>query len=435
MPVVENPSQQDTVQKVISRSSTAPRTTKKSINVDQLDGRICYFSLAGDLALKAYEDIKLSTFAESKKKTMLKLALIERLYCAILMFDKVVLHCSDPLRSEVVLEVLEAHKEWITSGRILFVFSRKIQNIRSDYRNYIEKKVSEYSDGDYSKQEAESLRSSHITEDYYKRVIDLLDTSTLLVRKSKNTNTSFDKLVLNDLNQKGQTEQVIVDSTYSLSHILFLSLSLSQLLNVRRLIHERDESEGKGEFIFPLEVTKKVRRHIVKRLEQGNTIARSAIVGALRTALSHDAIDEQQENILEAITLRMDVLYCHMNSGKHLILEFHPSYEHRSSYQMHCFYEYIKLMAKRDSKIELSPDMINKLLDNESINSFRIFYLACMADTREVMNLTHTDSVDPRHYQEDFLTTFKDVVQNRNSKELNSDKFTVIGKILRGEVS
>ena len=169
---------------------------KQDINVDDLTGRVCYFSLTGDQALEAFEKIKVSTF--HKKHQKLKQELFKRLVFAILMFDKVVMHCSDPLRKEIVLEILEENVQWIENERIVFIFSNHITDIRNDYKTYIDTKIKEYSDGYYSEKEAASLNQPHMTEEYYKRVINILEKSPCIIRKSNLDTLAFDKLVLDD---------------------------------------------------------------------------------------------------------------------------------------------------------------------------------------------------------------------------------------------
>ena len=48
------------------------RITKEVHNVDDITGRTCYFSLAGDLAIKVFENLEFSTFAENVKKKKIK---------------------------------------------------------------------------------------------------------------------------------------------------------------------------------------------------------------------------------------------------------------------------------------------------------------------------------------------------------------------------
>lgn len=412
-------------------SSNVDKRSQKYIDVNSLKGRVCYFSLSGDLALKAFEEIKFSTFRRNKK-ARLKTELVNRLYFAVIMFDIVVMHCSDPLRSELVLNILEENRQWVKSGKVVFIFSSQIKDIRKDYRQYIDKKISDYSDGYYTEKEAESLKQDHITEEYYERVISLLEETPFLIRKPRNQKNSFDKLVLRDLNSQVHHERVIADSQSDISQILSLDLSLHQLLNVRLLNLAKNDSNGEIEFAFPLNVVKEVSTQIDAHLEQGNIIARSAIVDAISEKDPENVSEKQRQNILKAITLRMDVLYCRMNSGKQLILEFHPSYENRSIYQTDCFFEYLSCIAEHDMKDGLRHDIIDKMLQDDHIDQFRQLYLACMADTKECMSLIQTNANDTSQYHEDLVKLFKDIVQSRYS-DLTRTQFDSIGKYLRGD--
>ena len=404
---------------------------REEMNVANLTGRVCYFSLAGDLAQKAYIESKLSTYKEKTKIEMLTQVLVERLYFAVLMFDNVVLHCSDPLRSTVVLDVLEQHRDWIKEGKILFIFSNDIKDIRRDYRSYIREKINEYSEnGFYSEKEAASLKQSHMTDSYYERVISLLDETPILVRKTNDPNFAFANLVLNDLNPQMRTEQVIVDSQSTLSHILSLNLTLYQLLNVRGL-NQNGKTEGEIGLIFPSDVVVRVINEISEFLGQDNSIARSAIVDALKNVLQVDNIKKKHKILLNALTLRMDVLYCRMNSGKQLILEFHPSYEHRSMYNADCFAVFLKVISGNDRKIRLSQDIIKKILEDPNLGLFRYFYLACMADTRECLNLIQSNTVGSELKTIELCDTFKEIV-NRDVSSSDREQIKSICNILRG---
>ena len=280
------------------------------------------------------------------------------------MFDVVVMHCSDPLRSEIVLEVLEEHIQWIEDRNIVFVFSKHINDIRADYKKYINHKINDYSGGYCSEKEAQSLKREHMTDEYYERVISVLDKTDILVRKSKDNNCSFAKLVVNDLNPQYQMENVIADASTKLPQILSLNVSLYQLLHMRYLKCDKEESQGS--FVFPQELVDDVIDDITKYLEQGNKIARSAIVDSLEDEIVKNTgkIGKFQKNVLQAITLSMDILYCKMNSGNQLILEFHPSYENRSNYQIDCFHEYLKVICNEE-KIKLTSGKVNRILDEK----------------------------------------------------------------------
>ena len=408
---------------VTTSESKAKPSAKKEINVNDLEGRVCYFSLSGNLALQAFESMNFSTFPPDEKEQRLRQELLARLYFAILMFDKVVMHCSDPLRSKLVLEILEQHVHWIESGKIVFIISKHIGNIQKDFERYIRSKISEYSRGYCSKKEAISLKQSHIDRPYYKRVKDLLDKSPFIVRKS--ADNSFDSLVLSDLSSQFQREQVIIDPSLDVHQILSLSLSLYQLLHARALNYKKDEP-GTGEFIFPLPVVNEVTKQIQTHLRQKNTIARSAIDDSIRERLKKVGLTNLQESILESISLRMDVLYCHMNSGKQMILEFHPSYEQRSMYQANCFSEYLNLIAQSDKIVELDVAKIDNMLNSPDLSLFRLFYLACMADMREYMNLAE---VEYSVYKDEMQKVFSNTV-TKHLQHFTEEKFVSMRNIL-----
>ena len=407
----------------------------QSVEINRLSGRVCYFSLSGDLALNAFSNIKFSTFTKNERRKRLKFEFEQRLYLAVLMFDRVVMHCSDPLRSEIVLEVLEEHNQWIKKGHIVFIFSDHINEINNDYRKYIEEKIKEYSEGFYSEKEADSLRQEHIDSGYYDRVVDLLMHTPYMVRKPDKDKYSFDKLVINDLDRRTQTENVIIDSYADLSQILSLNLSLYQLLHIRHLKCQEDDENEKGRFVFPQSIVNDVIERIKECLEQGNTIARSAIVVSIEEKIKnrYNVIKKLQKNVLKAITLRMDILYCKMNSGEQLILEFHPWYEVRSNYQLDLFKAYLKIISNSTKSNLLTKRVVNNILQDNALGCFRMIFLNFMADMHEYMKLAQFSSNDLKQYGDKLLELFI-IVSVQNREIVNIESMKSIAKIIKEEI-
>lgn len=378
---------------------------KTEMDVDDIPGRVCYFSLSGDQALKAYTESKLSTIQKtSKRQARLKEHVTERLYFAIIMFDVVVMHCSDPLRSRIILEILEEHRQWIEDGRIVFIFSRHIRNIELDYRKYIDGKKREYAEVENAQKEAESLSQEYMSNEYYDRVIKVLSSSKYLVRKSADSRYYFPNLVKADL--ENSTERIIVDTDSSLTQVLTWGLSLYQLLHARQLSKDGKKVNN----IFPEDIVDGedgVVETILEYLNQGTPIARSAIVDMIQKGIKEKNRKPTvlQKHFLKALTLRMDILYCRMNSGKQLILEFHPSYEKRGIYHAACFSEYICSIMRIDKNFKLTCDMINNVLQSMNLHEFRFSYLSCMADTIEHLNMS--SSLRPTENELLLKDTFK----------------------------
>lgn len=401
-----------------SRISTCNDSGKIEIDVDNIEGRVCYFSLSGDQALKAYTESKLSTIQKvHKRQIRLKEHVTERLYFAILMFDVVVMHCSDPLRSKIILEILEEHRKWIEDGRIVFIFSRHISNIERDYKKYIDGKRSEYAEEENAQKEAESLSQEHMTDEYYERVIQILLSSKYMIRKSSDSRFYFPNLVKADL--ENSAERIVVDIDSSLTQILTRGLSLYQLLYARHLSRDGKRVEN----IFPEDIIDGedgVVETIREYLNQDTPIARSAIVDMIQKGIKEKKRKPTvlQKHFLKALTLRMDILYCRMNCGKQLILEFHPSYEERSAYHVACFSEYIRSIVGTDKKFQLTCDIINKLLQEKDLYELRFRYLSCMADTIEHLNMS--SSLRPTENELLLEETFKDSM-NRNVRPTTSE--------------
>ena len=330
------------------------------------------------------------------------------------MFDKVVMHCSDPLRSDLVLEVLNNFKEMIKQGRILFIFSKHIKNIKQDFRKYIEDKESEYSgeSGYFSEIEAQSLRPEYASDDYYDKVIELLDLSPFLVRKMPNTEYSFSSLVMTDLSTHGYQERIFTTSDLSSTRFLSSSMSLYQLLHIR--VARGDNSPQP---VFQPKIINNIQREIKRHLNQKNVISRSAIVEAMKKQNLFTDDDDFTENIKDAITLRMDILYCRMNCGNHLILEFHPAYEYRGSYQLDCFKIFIKILNLGFDESKLSKDWFNDLCKHERINSIRNMFIASMSDNREIVGMNVFDG-DTTEYKDKFEKSFEELIRIRKNQYL-----------------
>lgn len=358
-------------------SQTKDKQLKKSVNVEDLDGRVCYFSLSGDLALQAYEETAFKLIKKNKERR-LKESIFERLAFSVLMFDKTIMHCSDPLRSKMVYDILIECSLWIEDERIGFIFSDSINSVSDDYRCYIQRKINEYSEGYHSDKERSSLQKDFINDQYYADVINLLEKAKTLIRKPHDLKYSFDKIVLADLHHN--VAQIIIDSMPNEStNIDGMNYTLYQLMKLQFFNKKRDV-----EYVFPEEVIDDVVGSVEEHLVGKSPIARCAIVEAIKLKLNKP-LNRQQKAVLDAITLRMDVLYCRMNSGSRLILEFHPSYEKQSIYQIDNLKLFIREISSVNKSFLISLDLVNQLLscDKKELWQFRHCFLSCIADANE----------------------------------------------------
>ena len=357
------------------------------LQVNDLEERVCYFSLAGDQALKTFEKYYIDESDVKKHDKELRAKVIQRLYFAVIMFDIVLLHCSDPLRSPLIKEILIEHIDWIREGRIRFIASDDIDDWQKDYNKYIDRKYTAYQRGYYGSLEAESLRQLHIDEDYKQSVKDLLSQSRYYVRKDSTGSSQFTELLKEDI--KRNNEHIVIDLDSEEDNMYENVKQFAVEKTVYQLLHAQYYSGGTNsniQNVFDPNKVADIFSQIRKALGKGQAVARPALVEAIREQV--DNLSELQETLLDVITLRMDLLYCRMNAGKHLILEFHPSYEHQTLYKLDCFNLYLKKFGHRQSLDTLTMETVNKLVASEEIHNFRRIFLASMADTHEQNNFT-----------------------------------------------
>lgn len=377
----------DTEPKERKTDITGKAPPKKKICVNDLEKRVCYFSLAGDQALKAFEKYYIEEGNIEKHNEALKSAVIQRLYFAVAMFDVVVFHCSDPLRSPLIKEILNEHSNWISEGRIRFIAGHEINDWASDYDKYIDRKYNDYQKGFYAELEAQSLRQNHIDTEYKENVKALLSKSQYYIQKDPTANSQFISLLKEDI--KHNNEQIVIGLDCEEDNMFAGVKQFAVQKTVYQLLHAKYYSEASGnkiQDVFDADMVKEVFTKVRKALERGQAVARPAIVEALKERITE--LSELQEAIFDAITLRMDLLYCRMNAGKHLILEFHPSYEQQTLYKLKCFEYYLRKFGYHQGLDTLSKERIDNLINSNVIENFRRIFLASMADTHEQNNFT-----------------------------------------------
>ena len=391
------------------------------VNELEKEKRVCYFSLSGDQALKAFEEY----YIEDKDNKELKRAVVQRLYFAVIMFDIVMIHCSDPLRRTEIKEILDEHSKWIEEGRIRFIANEDIDDWEQDYNKYIDRKYNAYQKGYFAELEAQSLRQPHIDEEYKRSVRRLLSKSKYYIRKDSTANSQFIELLKGDINHKN--EQIFIDLDYEEDTMyenvkqFAVKKTVYQLLNAQ---YYGKTTKNNVEYVFDPDIVSEVFRDLRKALQKKQAVARPAIVEAIKSRIGET--NEIQEVILDAITLRMDLLYCRMNAGKHLILEFHPSYEQQTIYKLECFEIFLKRFGfgRQHHLDSLTFQMVDQIIHTSEVEDFRRIFLASMADTHEQNNFNVKSG------------TTKSVFEDRCKRLLPADvknEFSDICKILSGE--
>lgn len=353
---------------------------KKIVKINELQGRCTYFPLAD------YHNIRI--FKNNKRVVTdveLKRDISNRLYMALLLFDKVIIHCSDPLRSPIILEILEENIGFVENGDILFVFSNSIDDIKEDFRRYIEEKINKYERNSFSSTDIDSLKQTHMTSEYYERVIEVLEKTPFILKKGKEGSSGFKELIQQDLDNNVEVA-VMGRDNYARSHIRLMNLTLFQLMNLKYF----DKNEIKDVFD-----SRKIQEFITtweSETDGGAPFSRHTIVEQLRKTFL-EGNEKNQRQVISVIETRLSLLYSKLNCGNHQVIEFHPATEKRSVYNWRSFQLFLSEINE-NRKVQLTGDKVWEIrkLDAEW-NQFRNEFLSCMAELEAKMTVSQQSEI------------------------------------------
>lgn len=369
-------------------------TSHKIKIISELEGKCVYFPLADYHNIKIFKDH--NSHNGELDDVALKNSLSSRLYLALLLSDTVILHCSDPLRSQIVFEILNENIDFIKDGTILFIFSNHINNIKSDFQKYIKDKCEEYKRNEFSEADVKSLEQRHINETYYQEVINLLMHTPFILKKLNDGSSGFKTLIQNDLNSNVECA-VMGENNFARSHIRLLNLTLYQLLNLKYVeslesytIKDVFEHEKIEEFIANWEAD----------VDKGAPFSRHTIVEQLRQEFVNQQgkVKRSQERVINAIETRLSMLYSKLNCPNHQIIEFHPATEKRSVYSWKYFLCFLNEISENRS-VTLTSEKVKKIRSSDEWDSFRNDFLACMADLNSYISSCQQSEL--RYYEPD----------------------------------
>lgn len=353
-------------------------TTNNNENVKEikkiidLEGKCAYFPLADFHNIRIFKKHNYRT--NKINDVELEKDIANRLYLALLLFDNVILHCSDPIRSSIVYNILLKNICFVDSGEILFIFANSINNINDDYKNYIIEKKKEYERNEFSDTDIKSLDQEHMTDEYYEKVILLLKKTPYMLKKGKEGNSGFKALIQDDLDSNVETA-IMGGSQFGRSHIRLLNLTLYQLLNLKY---------ASGTETINVFDHEKIEVFIDKwetETNDGAPFSRHTIIEQLRKecVTQTGGSKRLQENVIDVIETRLSLLYSKLNCGKHQIIEFHPATEKRSVYSWKYFNLYLTEITNNRNVI-LNGRKVQDIRSSGEWEHFRNEFLSCMAE-------------------------------------------------------
>jgi hypothetical protein len=390
--------------------------------IHELEGRCAYFPHADYHNLKVFNDIKKTADANALLKEI-----NDRLLHYLLIYDVIIMHSSDPLRSEIIYNILNDNSLFIENGAILFVFSKEVKGIKdisSGYKAYIQRKSDEYKKNANSQLDVESLNQEHMNDEYYRKTIELLEKVKFTLMKREKGSDVFKSLIKFDLQE---TEQISInEERFYKSEMKLLSLTLWQLLNLMA-----KGTDGYS-YIFPNKIIKDFIAEWEEDTEHGLPFSRHTITSKLKEMIINqqngiEAIQKPQQHLLNAIEIRLSSLYSKMNCMGHSILEMHPNLERNSPYS----WVFLKLFLHRivGNSVNLNKDMVIKIRKSNNWKQFIQIFALSMCDLKMALSVVHPSD---HTYYTDYMPT--DLLYQLVLDRLNfNENFSEIKKILLEE--
>jgi hypothetical protein len=366
------------------------RSSKEIKKVADLEGKCAYFPLADFHNIRIFK--KHSYRSNEVNDATVEMDIANRLYFALLLFDSIILHCSDPLRSKTIYNILHKNVNFVESGDILFIFSNSINVIESDYKTYINARRAEYERNKFSDSDVKSLAQEHMTDDYYDKVIKLLQRTPYMLKKGRDGSGGFKELIQTDLDSNIEIV-VMGQNNFAKSYVRLLNLTLYQLLNLRYCNKD-------GVRIDSVFDTEKIERFIdtwESETSNGAPFSRHTIIEQLRKEYVTEESKRSQDKVINIIETRLSLLYSKLNCGKHQIIEFHPAMEKRSVYSWRYFKLFLAELADNRSVV-LNGEKVRQIRKSEEWENFRNEFLACMAELHgqvAVSQRTESKNLEP----------------------------------------
>lgn len=239
----------------------------------------------------------------------------QQLEMALILYDGVIIHSAEVLRSEVVYDILYEYRDLIKDGSIKLLFSSKVNDIRKDFNNYIDEKIREYSISKYGSDEAASLIEAKKNESRMENAIELLSECPQMIKRDGDGTSDLEALIINDLAARF-VDVILEKKEYRRINLAKCNYSLFQLLNARYI---------EGESVFPI-LPENQKREINDILDQlVNGVISASIVNNVFHEIIPDDLKEVFKGWYLALRHRANYLYAKINTGKYLYMEYLPN--------------------------------------------------------------------------------------------------------------
>lgn len=327
---------------------------REAVLLTQLVGRAAYISTADVLNMALYEEETGSNPFRQHLETTLLLS------------DIAVIHCLDPLRSRVVLDVCLDYQTFIRDGCVLLVMGNGIgQNIRRDFRPYLARRAEQYLLSGHGAGDVAGL-SGH--GDTAEAVIDLTELSPYLAKRGFDGSASFLRLIREDLRARDIISVREAD-TWTLAE---RDLTLWQLIRL-----ERVNAQGQAAPVIANEAQFAELANVIDKNLERESFSRRILLSIIRSYLDSD--NTALDSYYQLMRNRVHVMHLRAAAGPVPFVEFRPSRDRRSAWYPQRLRSAIARMADVAPRDTFGPVLTEELRATESWNDFKDAYLASFA--------------------------------------------------------
>lgn len=368
--------------------SSVRRRQKTGITLSELNGRCIYITTFDIHNLLLYRRI-----AE-------EIPLRAHLETAILLGDKVFMHCADPYRSSEIYDLLYEYIHFIDNGTILFLLASSIKDVKSDYKKYLTNREHLYNKSPYGHTDYKFLRSPVTNPSDIESVSNLIMRSPFALRRGFSGSEQFKIAIEKDLNQ---SEEFMIKSPWGNSKISKnLNLTLYQLLHLVELNNGRQERRVYADTEEAASLIQMTNQKL-----QSNKLSRNELLTLFSQRLKLE--DNGDSTCLDKIQSRINLLHAHANIGKHTLMELHPNRDKSSFYYYKLLFDHLGYLSNGGEVNSLGVEKLKKLKDLNCWNEFRNYHLSILADI-------HTRRLGDLDYQT--VEYFKNSIKNKQFKKI-----------------
>jgi len=373
----------DTPQKLVTIISR--QSEKSIIYLEDLEGRCIYVSTA---------DIHIHNFyKEHSGKTDF---FINHLITGILLGDRIIVHCADPARLQIVYENIMEYCDLIKEGKIVFLLGENVKNSKESYRSYLIEKYNEYKKSPYGQNDIKTLEGIINNDEIINRTYDLLNMSPYNLYRKYSGTDKFVNLVTKDLEP---SENIFTKRKNIDGKISKLNLTLFQLLSIK-IINELNNIE---DVIPPIEL-RKLESNLKDKL---NSVSRQILIGKIEEALGNVNISTYYLNLIKT---RIYLLYLAVNVDNHTFIEVNIDRDRKSPYYCEHLKQHLRALCVGKT-FSLNKDIVLKLKRNERWKSF-VNYHYSITSHYYAKRLGDTDrGIENCFSMKEALKSFPDIIQ------------------------